>query len=206
MCEIHKARLLQPCSSGATTFGELGGQLLVSGQGPLRVGHVILEALHLGCEVSICRVSFVSIVAVKVAISSSFAATGPAWLALRSSSSFWGGHQLLQNANDLAALWCVPLTGTARQERKRAWIDHHRKPLFMVLSSQTATSTEVETWLLSPFTRACFLNHFGIQSRRGYQHESHGYSRFRLPALVLEFLTTLIFRALHGNHIVSDTI
>ena len=30
-----------------------------------------------------------------------------------------GGHPLLQNANDLAALWCVPLTGTARQERKQ---------------------------------------------------------------------------------------
>ena len=37
-----------------------------------------------------CWVSFVSIVAVKVAISSSFfAATSPVWLALRSSSSFW---------------------------------------------------------------------------------------------------------------------
>ena len=36
---------------------------------------------------SLCRASFVSIVAVKVAISS-FAATSPVWLALRSSSSF----------------------------------------------------------------------------------------------------------------------
>ena len=37
--------------------------------------------------------------------------------------------------------------------------DVERSPsetLFMVHSSQTATSTEVETWLLSPFTRACF--------------------------------------------------
>ena len=39
--------------------------------------------------------------------------------------------------------------------KKSAWSDHHQKPLFMVLSSQTATSTEVESWLLSPFTRAC---------------------------------------------------
>ena len=46
--------------------------------------------------------------------------------------------------------------------------------LFMVHSSQTATSTEVETWLLLPFTRACFL-------------------------------TTLTFRALRGNHIVTVT-
>ena len=37
----------------ATTFGELGGQLLVSGQGALRVGHVILEAPHLKCEVTL---------------------------------------------------------------------------------------------------------------------------------------------------------
>ena len=45
----------------------------------------------------------------------------------------------------------------------------------MVHSSQTATSTEVETWLLLPFTRACFL-------------------------------TTLTFRALGGNHIVTVTL
>ena len=29
--------------------------------------------------------------------------------------------------------------------------------MFMVLSSQTATSTEAESWFLLPFTRACFL-------------------------------------------------
>ena len=55
--------------------------------------------------------------------------------------------------------------------------DVERSPsetLFMVLSSQTATSTEVETWFLLPFTRACLL-------------------------------TTLTFRALHGNHIVMVT-
>ena len=64
MCEIHKARLLQPCSSGAPP----------TPMGPLHVAHVILEAPHLNCEVT--RVSFVSIFAVKVAISS-FAATSP---------------------------------------------------------------------------------------------------------------------------------
>ena len=59
---------------------QLGGQLLVSGQGPLRVGHVILEALHLDCEVTL-RGQF--------CLDRSFAATISAWLALRSSSSFW---------------------------------------------------------------------------------------------------------------------
>ena len=36
----------------------------------------------------------------------------------------------------------------------------------------------------------------------GCHYESHGFS-CRLPALVLNFLTTLTFRALHANHIVS---
>ena len=56
--------------------------------------------------------------------------------------------------------------------------DVERSPsetLFVVLSSQTATSTEVETWFLLPFARACLL-------------------------------TTLTFRALHGNHIVMVTL
>ena len=114
MCEIHKARLLQDCSSGAPPTPMTGCYDFWRAWRPTpgqRPGTSSTAR-------SPCRVSFVSIVAVKVAISS-FAATSPVWLALRSSSSFWAGHQLLQNANDLAALWCVRLTGTARQERKQ---------------------------------------------------------------------------------------
>ena len=91
-----------------------------------------------------CGVSFVSIVAVKVAMSSSFAAMSPAWLALRSSSSFLGGHQLLQNANDLAALWCVPLTGTACQERKQRGTIIIGNPVhraFEPMATSTASNT-----------------------------------------------------------------
>ena len=150
MCEIHKARLLQDCSSGAPPTPMTGcydfrrawrptpGQR----QGPLRVGHVILEALLLD------RVSFVSIVAVKVAISS-FAATSPVWLALRSSSSFWA---------------CVPLTGTARRERKQRGTIIIGNPVHRAIEP-TATSTENNT--------------------PGYlTKKSHGYF-CRLPAICL---------------------
>ena len=117
-----------------------------------------------------CRASFVAIVAVKVAMSSFFAAMSPAWLALRSSSSFWAA------INCFSIPMISPLCGAyprlAPHDKKEN--DVERSPsetLFMVLSSQTATSTEVETWFLLSFTRACF-----------------------------QILTTLTFRALHGNH------
>ena len=48
--------------------------------------------------------------------------------------------------------------------------DVERSPseiLFMVHSSQTATSTEVETWLLLSFTRACFLTTLTFRALRG---------------------------------------
>ena len=48
--------------------------------------------------------------------------------------------------------------------------DVERSPsetLFMVLSSQTATSTEVETWFLLPFTRACLLTTLTFRALRG---------------------------------------
>ena len=173
MCEIHKARLLQPCSPGAPpTPMQLSASLAVNSWSAARdlcMSATSFLRLSTSTARSPCRASFVSIVAVKsgnvLLRCNDFRMVGLAVLFL-----LLGGHQLLQNANDLAALWCVPLTGTARQEKK-VWSDHHRKPLFMVLSSQTATSTEVETWFLLPFTRACLL-------------------------------TTLTFRALHGNHIV----
>ena len=118
-----------------------------------------------------CRASFVSIVAVKVAISS-FASTSSVWLALRSSSSFWAANQLLQNANDLAALWCVPVTGISRQERKQRGTIIIGNPVHRAFEPM-ATSTESNTsgyltktvMLLLPFTHACLrLHHFDILS------------------------------------------
>ena len=55
-----------------------------------------------------------------------------------------GGHQLLQNANDLAALWCVPLTGTARRERKQRGTIIIGNPVRRAFEP-TATSTESNT-------------------------------------------------------------
>ena len=77
--------------------------------------------------------------------------------------------------------------------KKTAWSDHHRKPLFMVLSSQTATSTEVETWLLSPFTRACSQPLLAFRADVATN----------MRVMVTPFTRALTFRALHGNHIVS---
>ena len=56
----------------------------------------------------------------------------------------FGGHQLLQNANDLAALWCVPLTGIARQERKQSGTIIIGNPVRRAFEP-TATSTESNT-------------------------------------------------------------
>ena len=130
-----------------------------------------------------CRVSFVSIVAVKVAISS-FAASNPVWLALRSSSSFLGGHQLLQNANNLAALWCVPLTGTAHQERKQRGTIIIGNPVHRAFEP-TATSTETNTSgyltkgvMVTPAVYPrLFSHHFDTQSTARKSH-CHGLSPF----------------------------
>ena len=142
----------------ATSFGELGGELLVNGQGPLRVGHVILEALHLNCEVTLpgqfCLDRCCQSGHFLLPRCNESRMIGLAVLFL-----LLGGHQLLQNVNDLAAL-C-----TARQERKQSGT-------IIIGESNTCGYLQRGSWLLLPFTRACFL-------------------------------TTLTFRALHGNHIVS---
>ena len=64
------------------------------------------------------------------------------------------GQQMLQNATGLVALWCVPLTGTARQERK-VWNDHHRK-LFIEHSSQRPRQQRA-THLASFFSEDCLF-------------------------------------------------
>ena len=92
-----------------------------------------------------------------------------------------GGHQLLQNANDLAALWCVPLTGIARQERKQRGTIIIGNPVRRAFEP-TATSTESN--LSGYLTKGSWLfsHHIDIQSTARKSH-CHGYSR-RLPALV----------------------
>ena len=47
-----------------------------------------------------------------------------------------GGHQLLENANDLAALWCAPLTGTARAKKENSVERSSSETLFIEHSSQ----------------------------------------------------------------------
>ena len=157
---MHKARLLQPCSPGAPPTPMTGRYNFrrawrpTPGQGPLHVAHVVLEALLLDCEVTLpcqlcldrcCQSGNVLLRC------NDFRMVGLAVLFL-----LLGGHQLLQNANDLAALWCVPLTGTARQERKQRGAIIIGNPC---------------SW--------CF------PAKRPRQQKSrHGYSR-RLPALVL---------------------
>ena len=171
-------------SHSDAAFGELGGQLLVSGQGPLHVGHVVLEALHLDCEVTLpcqfCLDRCCQSGNVLLLRCNDFRMVGLAVLFL-----LLGGHQLLQNANDLAALWCVPLTGTARQEKKKKSVERSSsenlvhgafEPNGYVNRSRDMVSPAVYPRLSS--------HHFDIQSRHGLHYESHGYSR-RSPALVL---------------------
>ena len=167
MCEIHKARLLQPCSSGApptpmtgrynfrrawrpTPGQRPGTYLCVSRTSFLRLpGQFCLDrCCQSGNFLLRCNESRVVGLSVLILL--------------------FGGHQLLQNANDLAA-----------PRKKTAWNDHHQKPCSSSqrLRQQKETSGNLtkRSWLLLPFTRACLL-------------------------------TTLTFRALHGNHIVTATL
>ena len=174
----------------ATTFGELGGQLLVSVQGPLRVGHVILEALHLDCAATLLGHFCLD----RCCQSGNFLlrCNESRMVGLAVLFLLLGGHQLLQNANDLAALWCVPLTGTARQERKQ------RGTIIIGNCSSSIRANgyvnrKQHIWLpykedpgYSCRSPALVSNHFDIQSRRGYRYESHGFS-CRLSEFVLSF-------------------
>ena len=117
-----------------------------------------------------------------------------------------GGHQLLQNTDDLAALRCVPLTGTARHERQQRGTITISHPCSWCIRAKRLHQQKSRRGS-SCRLPALVFNHFDIQSRHGLHYESHGYSR-RSPALVLvlNFSPLLTFRALHGNHIVSNTI
>ena len=72
-----------------------------------------------------CWVSFVSIVAVKVAISSSFAAMSPAWLALRSSSSFFGRPSTASECQRSRRSVVRTPDWHCAPRKKTAWNDHH---------------------------------------------------------------------------------
>ena len=112
-----------------------------------------------------------------------------------------GGHQLLQNANDLAALWCVPLTGTARQERKQrgaiiignpcSWCFRAKR-----LRQQKSFRAGYLKRFIDPGTVYLrlfeFPTTFDIQSTTRKSH-CHGYSR-RLPALVVNHFDNLSVR------------
>ena len=180
MCDIHKARLLQPCSPGAPPTPKTGCYNFQRawrptpcqrprtsacrprrswGSPPRLRGHPAVPVLSRSllskwqCPPSLQRVPYGW-------------PCGPLPLFGRPSTVSecqWSRRSVVR-----------PLDWHRASRKKTAWSDHHRKPLFMVLSSQTATSTEVETWFLLPFTRVCLL-------------------------------TTLTFRALHGNHNVMVT-
>ena len=82
-------------------------------------------------------------------------------------------EQHRQNTDDLAALRCVLLTGTARHERQQRGTITIGNPVHGAFEQNGYINRSGDIWLLL-FTRACFL-------------------------------TTLRFRALHGNHIVMVT-
>ena len=125
MCEIHSPRLLQACSPGAPPTPMTGcydfrrAWRPTPGQRPgtSACRPPILEALLLDRKVTLpgqvcldcCCQSGNFLLRCN---ESRMVGLAVLFLLL-------GGHQLLQNANDLAALWCVHLTGTARQERKQ---------------------------------------------------------------------------------------
>ena len=83
-------------------------------------------------------------------------------------------EQHRQNTDDLAALRCVPLTGTARHERQQRGTITIGNPVHGAFEPNGYVNSSRDIWLL-PFTRACFL-------------------------------TSLTFRALRGNHIVTVTL
>ena len=106
-----------------------------------------------------------------------------------------GGHQLLQNANDLAALWCVPLTGTARQERRQRGTIIIGNPVHRAFEP-TATSTESNTSgyltkrvMVLPFTRACFLTTLTFSVRFVFRHQNPSFTNYLhdLPQWFHEF-------------------
>ena len=116
-----------------------------------------------------------------------------------------GGNQLLQNANDLAALWCVPLTGTARQERQQRGTIIIGNPVHRAFEP-TATSTESNTsgyltkgvMVTFAVTRACFLTTLTFRALRGNHIVTVTLAVY--PRLLL---STFTFRALHGHLVTS---
>ena len=106
------------------------------------------------------------------------------WIEISAGCSSEEHHQ---NTDDLVALRCVLLTGTARHERQQRGTVTIGNPLHRAFEP-TATSTEVNTFFesygFSCRFPALVLNRFVIQSRRGYHFESVS---CRLSALVLNF-------------------
>ena len=90
-----------------------------------------------------------------------------------------------QDTDDLAALRCVPLTGCARHERQQRGTITIAKSCSWCIRAKRLRQQKGETFG-SRRLPALVLNHFDVQSRRGYHYESHGFS-CRLYALVLNF-------------------
>ena len=129
-----------------------------------------------------CGVSFVSIVAVKVAMSS-FAATISALLALRSSSSLWAAINCFRMP--MISPLCGAYPSLTPRVKKENSVERSSSETLVHGAFQpngyVSRSRDMVTLAVYP---RLFSTSFGIQSRRGYQHESHGNSR-RSPALVL---------------------
>ena len=105
----------------------------------------------------------------------------------------FGGHQLLQNANDLAALWCVPLTGIERQERKQRGTIIIGNPVHRAFEP-TATSTESNTSGYLTKGHGCFLATLTFRALRGNHIVTVTLTVY--PRLLL---STFTFRALHEH-------
>ena len=152
----------------ATTFGELGGQLLV--------GHVVIEALHLDCDVTLpcqfCLDRCCHSGSVLLLRCNDFRMVGLAVLFL-----LLDGLQLLQNTDDLAALQCP-----SRQERQRRGTITIGNPVHGAFEPNGYVNRSRDMVSPAVYPRLS-SHHFDIQSSARKSH-CHGYS-CRLPALVL---------------------
>ena len=124
-----------------------------------------------------------------MAISSSFAAMSPAWLALRSASSFWEATTASERQRSRRSVVRTPDWHRAPR-KKTAWKNHHRKPCSSSIRANGYVNRKQHIWLpykgimVTPAVYPrLFSHHFDIQSTTRKSH-CHGYSR-RLPALVV---------------------
>ena len=90
-------------------------------------------------------------------------------------------EQHRQNTDDLAALRCVPLTGTARHERQQRGTITIGNPVHGAFEPNGYVNRSRDMVTPAVYPRL-FSHHFDIQSTARKSH-CHGYSR-RLPALV----------------------